>query len=168
MAPKPPAKVRYLVLFLCVQLMVIVLLYREGSRRRVAYFLGILWKKGTSPMGGLQNNSRAGDVYFNLSQIVRPVLSEDQLPDCPKTSPYLGGPIRVSFPKDLTMAEVRRKNPYVRPGGQYKPPDCESSRNTAVIIPHRNREQHLKYLLYYLHPFLQRQQLNYGIYVIHQ
>ncbi|EOA92987.1 Beta-1,4-galactosyltransferase 1, partial [Anas platyrhynchos] len=34
--------------------------------------------------------------------------------------------------------------------------------------PYRNRESHLGYLLYYLHPFLQRQQLQYGIYLVHQ
>ncbi|KAG8540835.1 hypothetical protein GDO81_030225, partial [Engystomops pustulosus] len=79
-----------------------------------------------------------------------------------------GGPIRVQLPEVLTLEDVMRKNPYVTKGGRYKPPDCESNHKTAVIIPHRNREQHLKYLLYYLHPFLQRQQLNYGIYIIHQ
>ncbi|NXX21170.1 B4GT3 galactosyltransferase, partial [Podargus strigoides] len=53
-------------------------------------------------------------------------------------------------------------------GGRYQPPTCESRSRTAVIIPHRNRETHLGHLLYYLHPFLQRQQLHYGIYVVHQ
>ncbi|NXX42163.1 B4GT3 galactosyltransferase, partial [Tricholaema leucomelas] len=53
-------------------------------------------------------------------------------------------------------------------GGRYRPAHCESRSRTAVIIPHRNRETHLGHLLYYLHPFLQRQQLHYGIYVIHQ
>lgn len=79
-----------------------------------------------------------------------------------------GGPIHVSFPSGLTLAEVQRKNPLVVRGGRYRPPDCEARHRTAIIIPHRHREHHLKFLLYYLHPFLQRQQLNYGIYVIHQ
>uniref|UniRef100_H2ZY94 N-acetyllactosamine synthase n=1 Tax=Latimeria chalumnae TaxID=7897 RepID=H2ZY94_LATCH len=78
------------------------------------------------------------------------------------------GPIHVTFPAKLTMEEVERKNPLVLEGGKYRPPDCQSTHWTAVIIPHRSREIHLKYLLYYLHPFLQRQQLNYGIYIIHQ
>ncbi|TWW54887.1 Beta-1,4-galactosyltransferase 1 [Takifugu flavidus] len=38
----------------------------------------------------------------------------------------------------------------------------------AIIIPYRNRHEHLKHLLFYLHPMLVRQQLDYGIYVINQ
>ncbi len=79
-----------------------------------------------------------------------------------------GGPIHVTFPSGLTLAEVQRKNPLVVRGGRYRPPDCVARHKTAIIIPHRHREHHLRFLLYYLHPFLQRQQLNYGIYIIHQ
>ncbi|OCT73582.1 beta-1,4-galactosyltransferase 3 [Xenopus laevis] len=164
------AKGRYLLLFLCVQLVVIALLYREGYRKRVTYFFGIFYKGGTASMGLINplNLSQAGDVYANLSLISKSSLRDDELPYCPETSPFIGGPIRVVLPENLLLEEVERKNPYVTKGGRYKPPDCESTHKTAVIIPHRNREQHLKYLLYYLHPFLQRQQLNYGIYIIHQ
>ncbi len=38
----------------------------------------------------------------------------------------------------------------------------------AIIIPIRDREEHLRLLLAHMHPFLQKQQLNYGIYVIEQ
>lgn len=38
----------------------------------------------------------------------------------------------------------------------------------AVIIPFRNRYEHLNHWLYYLHPILMRQQLDYGVYVINQ
>lgn len=79
-----------------------------------------------------------------------------------------GGPFHVSFPSGLTMQQIQRKNPLVVRGGHYRPPDCEARHRTAIIIPHRDREQHLRILLYYLHPFLQRQQIQYGIYVIHQ
>lgn len=81
---------------------------------------------------------------------------------------FAGGPIHVTFPSGLTLKEVQRKNPLVVRGGRYRPPDCEARHRTAIVIPHRHREQHFKFLLYYLHPFLQRQQLQYGIYIIHQ
>uniref|UniRef100_A0A3Q0SDL5 Beta-1,4-galactosyltransferase n=1 Tax=Amphilophus citrinellus TaxID=61819 RepID=A0A3Q0SDL5_AMPCI len=86
----------------------------------------------------------------------------------PPLEVILRGPIHVSFPSRLSLVEVQRKNPLVVRGGRYRPPNCVARHRTAIIIPHRHREHHLKFLLYYLHPFLQRQQLNYGIYVIHQ
>ncbi|XP_063168709.1 beta-1,4-galactosyltransferase 3-like isoform X2 [Candoia aspera] len=160
---------RYLLLFLGVQLVVMALLYHEGYRKRVAYFLGIFCKGGTLTMlASLPNASLPGDVYANLSLIARPPLPPEELPYCPEVSPFLGGPIRVTLPLGLLLEDILRKNPYVSKGGRYHPPDCDAIHKTAVIIPHRNREQHLKYLLYYLHPFLQRQQLSYGIYIIHQ
>ncbi|XP_030067200.1 beta-1,4-galactosyltransferase 3 isoform X2 [Microcaecilia unicolor] len=153
------------------QLVVMALLYREGYRKRMAYFLGIFYK-GSKPSlpghGTFYNSSQPSDVYANLSLIMKPDLLDEEPPYCPEISPFIGGPIRVTFPMSLTLEEIMLKNPFVTKGGRYKPPDCESIHKTAVIIPHRNREQHLKYLLYYLHPFLQRQQLNYGIYIIQQ
>ncbi|XP_034975822.1 beta-1,4-galactosyltransferase 3 [Zootoca vivipara] len=160
---------RYLLLFLGVQLVVMALLYHDGYRKRVAYFLGIFYKGGTlTILSSLHNISLPGDVYANLSLIPRPPLPPEELPYCPEASPFLGGPIRVTFPTGLSLDDIVRKNPLVSKGGRYHPPDCDAVHKTAVIIPHRNREQHLKYLLYYLHPFLQRQQLTYGIYIIHQ
>lgn len=82
---------RYLLLFLGVQLVVMALLYREGYRKRVAYFLGIFYKGGTSAiLGNLHNVSLPGDVYANLSLIARPLLPAEELPYCPETSPFLG------------------------------------------------------------------------------
>ncbi|XP_028678563.2 beta-1,4-galactosyltransferase 3 [Erpetoichthys calabaricus] len=170
----PISKARYLMLLVCVQLVVMAMLYREGYRKRVAYFIGIFWKDNlvTSDLAeqphATGNRSRHGDIYANLSLIVKPFVRKEDLPFCPDKSPYVGGPFRVLFPSKLTMADVEKKNPFVTMGGHYKPPDCESKHRTAIIIPHRNREVHLKYLLYYLHPFLQRQQLHYAIYIIHQ
>ncbi|KAA0709643.1 Beta-1,4-galactosyltransferase 1 [Triplophysa tibetana] len=46
--------------------------------------------------------------------------------------------------------------------------DCIAQQKVAMIIPFRNRDEHLKFWLYYLHPILQRQQLDYGVYVINQ
>lgn len=59
------------------------------------------------------------------------------------------------------------KNPQVH-RGRHHPEECKALQRVAILIPHRNREKHLMYLLEHLHPFLQRQQLDYGVYVIHQ
>ena len=53
-------------------------------------------------------------------------------------------------------------------GGIYSPTDCKSRQELAIIIPYRNREYHLKLLLKYLHPFLQRQKRSYQIFVVEQ
>ncbi|XP_029434268.1 beta-1,4-galactosyltransferase 3-like isoform X2 [Rhinatrema bivittatum] len=87
---------------------------------------------------------------------------------CPLKSQILVGPIKILFRKLPSERRIVKKNPYVQPGGYYRPPHCIARYKSAIIIPHRNRELHLWYLLYYLHPFLQRQQLQYGIYVVHQ
>lgn len=54
------------------------------------------------------------------------------------------------------------------PGGVFRPPDCTARHRVAIVIPYRNREEHLKLLLRNLHPILARQQLDYGIFVIDQ
>ncbi|XP_016136979.1 beta-1,4-galactosyltransferase 3-like isoform X1 [Sinocyclocheilus grahami] len=160
------SKWRYLIMFLGVQLVVMALLSREGYQKRVSYFFRIFRKPDTTTGQTVVGHNHT-DVYANLS-LLGSALNKEDMPYCPKQSPLIGGPIRVTFPSGLTFAEVERKNPLVVRGGRYRPPNCEARHRTAIIIPHRNREHHLKFLLYYLHPFLQRQQLNYGIYIIHQ
>ncbi|XP_026861158.2 beta-1,4-galactosyltransferase 3 [Electrophorus electricus] len=170
--PSLNSKWRYLIMLLGVQLIVMALLAREGYQKRVTYFFRLFRKldtlsgQATGAAGHGQNRTGA-DVYTNLSHLIF-VQNKEDMPYCPKTSPLTVGPIHVSFPSGLTLAQVARKNPMVVRGGHYRPPDCEARHRTAIVIPHRNREHHLKFLLYYLHPFLQRQQLSYSIYVIHQ
>ena len=38
----------------------------------------------------------------------------------------------------------------------------------AIIVPYRNRSEQLKIFLRHMHPFLQRQQLSYQIFIIEQ
>ncbi|XP_064236735.1 beta-1,4-galactosyltransferase 1 isoform X3 [Aotus nancymaae] len=90
------------------------------------------------------------------------------LPACPEESPLLVGPMLIEFNIPVDLELVAKQNPNVKMGGRYTPKDCISPHKVAIIIPFRNRQEHLKYWLYYLHPVLQRQQLDYGIYVINQ
>ncbi|KAM7093378.1 beta-1,4-galactosyltransferase 1 isoform 2-T2 [Molossus nigricans] len=104
----------------------------------------------------------------NLTSALVPPITALPLPACPEESPLLVGPMLIEFkvPVDLTL--LAKQNPEVKVGGRYAPKDCISPHKVAIIIPFRNRQEHLKYWLYYLHPILQRQQLDYGIYVINQ
>ncbi|KAM9375576.1 beta-1,4-galactosyltransferase 1 [Pholidichthys leucotaenia] len=97
-----------------------------------------------------------------------PTPEEKKLEKCPETSPLLVGPLRVEFNTPVNLEDVARDNPNVQKGGRFKPSNCVAQQKVAIIIPFRKRDEHLKYWLYYLHPILQRQQLDYGIYVINQ
>ncbi|XP_016421155.1 beta-1,4-galactosyltransferase 1-like isoform X1 [Sinocyclocheilus rhinocerous] len=94
--------------------------------------------------------------------------TERKLETCPDNPPRLVGPLRVEFSDPVTLDLVRSENQALQPGGRFKPTECIAQQKVAIIIPFRHRDEHLKYWLYYLHPILQRQQLDYGIYVINQ
>lgn len=67
--------------------------------------------------------------------------------------------------------EVRMKNAGVKEGGKYIPNDCLAQSKIAIIVPYRNLKTDLDVLdvfLRYMHPFLQRQQLDYSIFVVEQ
>lgn len=87
--------------------------------------------------------------------------------ECPEKSPFLQGALNLSFESSLKLKDVEGDNKDVIEG-EYEPLDCMARQSVAILIPHRNRERHLLYLLHHLHPFLQRQQLHYAIYVIQQ
>uniref|UniRef100_A0A3Q3W9X0 Beta-1,4-galactosyltransferase n=1 Tax=Mola mola TaxID=94237 RepID=A0A3Q3W9X0_MOLML len=80
----------------------------------------------------------------------------------------LVGPLRVEFNIPVNLEQVKKDNPDLQPGGRFRPKDCEALQKVAIIIPFRKRDEHLKYWLYYLHPILQRQQLDYGVFIINQ
>ncbi|KAK2492563.1 hypothetical protein MC885_020757 [Smutsia gigantea] len=104
----------------------------------------------------------------NLTSASVPTTSAWSPPACPEESPLLVGPMLIEFNMPVDLKLVEKQNPEVKVGGRYSPRDCISPHKVAIIIPFRNRQEHLKYWLYYLHPILQRQQLDYGIYVINQ
>ncbi|XP_051865786.1 beta-1,4-galactosyltransferase 3 isoform X1 [Pristis pectinata] len=138
-----------------------LLYYSLGGIRSMA---SLLWR-GPQPAW---DYSRTQDVYTNISLIQRSLPGTHHRFYCPQKSPHLVGPLAISFNRTPSLDEIRDRNPLVTPGGFYVPPNCQARHRTAVIVPHRHREPHLRHFLYYLHPFLQRQQLQYGLYVIHQ
>ncbi|NXL56950.1 B4GT4 galactosyltransferase, partial [Chordeiles acutipennis] len=102
-----------------------------------------------------------------IESIVKVSTAKSFQGPCPALSPYLRGASKLTFRASLTLEEVQKENPQVAKG-RYHPTECSALQRVAILIPHRNREKHLLYLLEHLHPFLQRQQLDYGIYIIHQ
>ena len=62
----------------------------------------------------------------------------------------------------------KENNSEVEAGGYWKPSGCYSRDRVAIVIPFRDRQTHLNILLKYLHPLLQRQQIEYRIFVVEQ
>ncbi|XP_066993543.2 beta-1,4-N-acetylgalactosaminyltransferase bre-4 [Anabrus simplex] len=94
-------------------------------------------------------------------------MTNNTTPLCPPIPPKLVGAIRVL--KDAPpLAELEKKFPALEPGGHYHPQDCRARHKVAIIVPYRDRESHLAILLLNLHPLLQRQQLDYQIFIVEQ
>jgi len=53
-------------------------------------------------------------------------------------------------------------------GGRWKPEQCHPQFDSTIIVPYRNRADHLERFLQWMHPFLQAQNISYAIYVIEQ
>jgi N-terminal region of glycosyl transferase group 7 len=72
--------------------------------------------------------------------------------------------------RDLTPAEIGADHwdSLLGPGGRNRPKSCTSRHKVAIIIPLRDREQHLRQFLRHMHPFLNKQQLDYTIFVVEQ
>jgi len=88
------------------------------------------------------------------------------------TAPVISAEEKVSLPnfleeKNLTAVDASMSK-YSGKGGAYTPPHCQPSTKIAIIIPYRNRSTHLAHFLEIMHPFLQRQRLQYTIVVVNQ
>ena len=56
--------------------------------------------------------------------------------------------------------------PLLKNGGESAPKSCKSRHRVALIVPYRDREINLLVFLRNIHPFLVKQQIHYGIYLI--
>lgn len=62
--------------------------------------------------------------------------------------------------------ETNLKSFSIELGGKWSPNDCEPEFRIAIIIPYRDRLDHLKLFLKNMHPFLIKRKTSYGIYLI--
>ncbi|TKR80034.1 hypothetical protein L596_014170 [Steinernema carpocapsae] len=86
---------------------------------------------------------------------------------CPEVPPGLEGPIRPDL-RHAKLEELEKMYPTLGMGGHWKPEICKARQRVAIIVPFRNRENHLPIFLQNLHPLLQKQQLDYTIFVVEQ
>ncbi|KAG9332613.1 hypothetical protein JZ751_014711, partial [Albula glossodonta] len=77
-----------------------------------------------------------------------------------------------SMSDEIALEEVERSllegDPSLGTGGHWKPKDCIPRWKVAILVPFRNRHEHLPILLRHLVPILQRQRIQFGFYVIEQ
>ncbi|XP_069182740.1 beta-1,4-galactosyltransferase 4-like [Procambarus clarkii] len=80
---------------------------------------------------------------------------------------HSGGNLAIEEKVNISEAEARQKAGVMQ-GGFSSPKHCVARWSLAVIVPYRNRETQIGAFLNHMHPFLQRQQLNYSIYFVEQ
>uniref|UniRef100_A0A2D4P3H6 Beta-1,4-galactosyltransferase n=1 Tax=Micrurus surinamensis TaxID=129470 RepID=A0A2D4P3H6_MICSU len=148
----------FLLLLVIFQIIFVLILYRGSS--------SVLFQ-GHLEIHKSLDYSKSEDVYINLS-LFTPVPHKTTIQTCTPQSNILVGLLTITFDTLYSERTIIHKNPYVQLGGCYSPPHCLAHYKTAVIVPCGNCEKQLHQFLYYLHPFLQRQQLSYCIYLIHQ
>ena len=73
-----------------------------------------------------------------------------------------------NVPTDEDILETFGGSHAVSTAGEWAPSWCTSIQKVAIIIPYKNREKHLRILVKHLHPMLQKQLINYQIFVIEQ
>lgn len=95
------------------------------------------------------------------------IIPKISLSTCPLIPPNLGTRIEVDkSDSDLKKIESKLKHLPIEKGGLSSPKECISRYKVAIIVPYRNRETNLKIFLRHMHPFLIKQQLDYGIYLV--
>ena len=88
---------------------------------------------------------------------------------CPPVPPALQGSLVVNnVPDNFSIVTNSSYYPNVEIGGHYHPTTCLARHKIAIIVPYRDRLDILKHFLYHTHQIVQRQQLDYRIYVCEQ
>lgn len=122
-------------------------------------------KQKMSTLAANQPNGITGVPADVLSDSTRTNLSAKQL--CPPIPPNLVGyiPTKMDVP---SLDAVEGEFPDVMAGGHFRPKECTSRHRVAILIPYRNRRQHLNIFIYNIHRVLARQQIDYGVFLIEQ
>lgn len=70
--------------------------------------------------------------------------------------------------KGFDENEVKRllKSQNILSGGKWAPKHCKARHHVAILVPYRDRDEHLLHFLLNMHPLFAKQELSYGIYLI--
>lgn len=127
-----------------------------------------------SPSSTIESESEEieSTIMSNIMSFKGPFLSKLMtkfgLNACPTTPPDLNGPINANIEYEPLPSIETRFRDLLLPGGWYKPHECNPKDRVAIVIPYRDRADHLPVFLKNIHPLLMKQQVEYGIFVIEQ
>lgn len=96
------------------------------------------------------------------------IQATPNLEKCPETPLNSIGTIEIDTSEESIDDVQRRLSETLYPGGYYTPSKCQARHRVAIIIPYRNRPKDLAIFLKNIHPFLIKQQLEYGVFVVEQ
>lgn len=68
---------------------------------------------------------------------------------------FVEGAIKVNASYVPTESEAIKAAGFSVHDGCYEPPQCVPTQTVAIIVPYKNRQQHLITLMHHLHPVLQ-------------
>lgn len=126
--------------------------------------------RNSTPVKTKKTENNSSDVAAsvrNLTKKTQTISVNKEIPLCPLVPPKLVGRLKVM--KDCPpFKELEALYPELQPGGRFKPNECLPRYKVAIIIPYRDREEHLRIFLHNIHPMLMRQHIDYGVYVVEQ
>jgi len=105
---------------------------------------------------------------MSTSHTTNSTLPSTDLTQCSMIPPNLHGRFPVIVNDIPSMDEMPSMFPDLELGGRWSPNECIAKHKVAIIVPYRDREPHLRAFLLNIHRFLQRQQVEYGIYIVEQ
>lgn len=70
--------------------------------------------------------------------------------------------------KVLQWEDIYKNHEDLLYGGEFKPTSCQSLQRLAIIIPYKDREEHLKLAINHLHYVLKNQKIHYKVFVAEQ
>ncbi|XP_063708533.1 beta-1,4-N-acetylgalactosaminyltransferase bre-4 [Culicoides brevitarsis] len=101
-------------------------------------------------------------------EFIEALMQQLGINPCPMVPDDLEGPIQVDTMYETLEAVEEHLRGKVLSGGRYHPKKCNSKHRVAIIVPYRDREHHLPIFLKNIHPFLMKQQIDYGIFIVEQ
>eukprot|EP00795_Rhopilema_esculentum_P000824 gene824-10566_t len=120
----------------------------------------------------LKSNSRS-TVVVNTSSTKIPIIKTEwvQQPKmslCSDKPSSLVGRRDFNFNNSAALNHTENEDLQIDIGGSWSPKDCIPIKKVAILVPYRKRPQQLNTFLTHIHPILQRQRLDYRIFVIEQ